>query len=662
MYITDVVPLTKIPQPLPQILSYFTSQKLEKGSLVLIPLQKKNTEAIVFSQKEAKDLKQEIKKADFAFRPILEVIEKDPLLDERQLNLAKWISDYYFASFGKVLKLFLTANKKSQSQLKKPIQSSTKSKLNKSIKPILYFSPPDFLPENEIKETFFEKKEILLLVPEKNKIDFFRKKIAKIQNQNNKNLQITIAARSGLFFPFQKLGLVIVSDVDNESYKEQREPRLFAPDVAQKLAEIWGAKLIFLSVLPGADYYFKAKTGKILWKKIENKKEIQKVEININSLKNSGDKNDSLTSLKDYNSLSAKRSYFLKNSNKSKNDQKNWSPFSPVVLKEIEKYLESKKKILLFINRKGTATNLLCQDCGWQKFCKNCGVPLTYHINHPPFTINHPMMVCHYCGFKNNVPEYCENCKSWRLTTLGIGAEEVEKEIKNKFPQAKIFRLDREISPKIKDQKKTLQEFFEKGDILVSTSLIFSYIFARYVDKSLRAEKELKFALTVFVSFGAQLSLPDFRFEEKLRRQIEKLCFLTSEKFLLQNRSKREILGKSLKEFYNKELEERKKYFYPPFSQLIKLTFKHKNLEITKKEAYVLKEKLEKQLNNFLTNNSQSTVRVLGPVPAFISKIKGRYRWNILIKIKRPETRIQNKLLQVVPPEWEVDIDPINFF
>ena len=99
MYITNVAPLTKIPRSFPQTLSYFTSQKLERGSLVLVPLQKKNIEAIVLSQKNVKDVKQEIKKADFKLKPILKIIEKQPVLDECQLQLAKWISNYYFASF-----------------------------------------------------------------------------------------------------------------------------------------------------------------------------------------------------------------------------------------------------------------------------------------------------------------------------------------------------------------------------------------------------------------------------------------------------------------------------------------------------------------------------------------------------------------------------------
>jgi len=508
-------------------LSYFTSQKLVKGSLVLVPLKKKDTKAIVFSQKEVKDLKQEIKKADFALKPILKVVEKSPLLNEQQLELSKWISDYYFASWGKTLKLFLAASKK---EFK--IQPITPNRISEPQPPIIYFSPPDFLPEKEIKKTLLEGKEILFLVPEKNQIDFWKKKLAKIYNQINENSQIKIAARSGLFLPFRRLGLVVVSDVDNESYKEQREPRFFAPDIAQKLTNMWGAKLIFLSVLPGVDYYFKAKTGNLLWEKIENKKEIQKIEIDMKLLEPTKNKDNSLAlPPKDYNL------YFQRGGGKAKINQKfkeEWSPFAPSVLKEIEKYLESKKKILLFINRKGTATGLLCQDCGWQKNCSNCGVPLTYHTQHSTLNTQHSTLMCHYCGSEIPVPEYCENCKSWRLTTLGVGAEKVEKEIKNKFPQAKIYRLDKEISPKAKDQKKILQDFFEKGDILVSTSLILSYIFTRYIDRTSKIEKKLNFDLTVFVSFGAQLSLPDFRFEEKLRRQIEKLCFLTNEKFLLR--------------------------------------------------------------------------------------------------------------------------------
>ena len=194
-------------------------------------------------------------------------------------------------------------------------------------------------------------------------------------------------------------------------------------------------------------------------------------------------------------------------------------------------------------------------------------------------------LICHYCGFESKVPEYCENCQSWRLTTLGVGVEKIEEEIKKNFPQANVFRLDRETATKTKDQKTILKNFFETGDILISTSLIFSYLF------------EGEFDLTVFVSFNSQLALPDFRFEEKLRRQIENLSFLTKEEFILQNYSlKKDVLSAFSEEFYKEALKKREEYFYPPFSKLIKLTFKDKNQKKAREEAYILKEKLIKQL------------------------------------------------------------------
>jgi primosomal protein N' (replication factor Y) len=254
------------------------------------------------------------------------------------------------------------------------------------------------------------------------------------------------------------------------------------------------------------------------------------------------------------------------------------------------------------------------------------------------------------------VPEYCENCKSWRLTTLGIGVEKIEEETKKNFPEAKIFKFDKETAPKAKEQKRILKEFFEKGDILISTSLIFSYLFTCLAEAS-GVAREGKFPLTIFVSFNSQLSLPNFRFEEKLRRQIENLSFLTEEKLLLQNSSRKEIFKKTWKEFYDESLKDRKEYLYPPFSQLIKLTFEHKDPNKAKKEAYTLKEKLVVSCKLPVVN-----CQVLGPAPAFISKIKGKYRWNILIKIKMQNAKCKMQLLSVVPPDWKIDINPIDFY
>lgn len=650
MFITNVAPLTRIPRSFPQTLSYFTSQKLERGSLVLVPLQKKNIEAVVLSQKNVKDVKQEIKKADFKLKPILKIIEKQPVLDECQLQLAKWISNYYFASFGKTLKLFLAANKKFQKSQNQQIKLRQKNKQQ----PILYFTSPDFLPKKEIEDAISQKKEVLFLVPERNKIEFWRKKIKRegVMSEN-----VKIAPRSGLFLRFFNLGLIVVSETNSEYYKEKREPRFFAPDVAKVLAKIWGTKLVFLSSFPSVENYFEAKEGRLIWKKIKNKKEIKKIEIN--PLTSSGDN----STRNDLTLLNARA-------------KKAWSPFAPETLNEIKEYLKQKKKILLFLNRKGAATTLLCQDCGWQKFCPHCGVPMTYHKqlltnNKQQITSDNQIskMICHYCGFESKVPEYCENCQSWRLTTLGVGVEKIEEEIKKNFPQANVFRLDRETATKTKDQKTILKNFFETGDILISTSLIFSYFF------------EGKFDLTVFVSFNSQLALPDFRFEEKLRRQIENLSFLTKEEFILQNYSlKKDVLSAFSEEFYKEALKKREEYFYPPFSKLIKLTFKDKNQKKAREEAYILKEKLIKQLTvyspkekllDFLDAKPQTITQVLGPVPAFIPKIRGKYRWNILIKIKKPGSNINEMnraesikkcLLQVVPADVETDIDPVHFF
>lgn len=588
MFLTKVAPLSKIPRPAPQFLTYFTSKKLKRGALVLAPLRKKKVKAIVFNQKKVIDLKLAIKETEYKIRPIIKVLEKEPIIKEAQVEIAKWIADYYWASFGKVLSLFVRSSKeKKEKSIKK--ENSFLEKL--------IIAPNNFFPKKEIENAILAKKEILFLVPEKEKEKYWKKEL-KIFNYEN----LIIGTRSKLFLPFSNLGLIVLTEEGNKNYKSPMEPRYHTKEVARKLAEIWKAKLIIVSSFPSIESYYTIKNKKTLEK---NTNKVQKEIIDMKKIKP-------------------------------------WQPISNKLLLAIKEKIKNNQKVLLFIHRTGSATTLLCQDCGWIKKCDNCDVPLTYHLEK-----DNIKLICHYCAKEYEVPRLCQNCKSWNLKTLGVGIQKIEKELKEIFGKDKIFRLDSKITKTKGEQEEIIKKFLTSdSSILLTTSLFLKFpIFE-------------KFSLVGVISLDSLLCQPDFKIEEEVARKINTLLSFAGEKFILQTFFPElkaiSWIKKDKEFFYKKTIEERKKFNYPPFSKIIKLSISDKKRERIIKEGFNLKEKIQLTAQKYKIKK----INILGPSPAFIEKIKGKYQWKIIIKLKDIDKNLKTILLANIPPKWVVDVDP----
>ncbi|MCZ2846096.1 MAG: primosomal protein N' [Candidatus Bathyarchaeota archaeon] len=594
MYIIEVVPIAKIPLPSSQVLTYFTSQRPSDGSLVLVPLKKKEVPAIVLSQKRADEAKMEIKKAKFKLRPVLKVIEEKPIIFNYQIEVAKWISRYYWASLGKTMSLFLPTpllkklvknniRKQTLFELKNPVKKTIRRPSSK-----LYIAPFGSLPDKEIKITLKQKKQVLFLIPEKSRNVFWTKKIKQTISQEGQNfynfcffstglpsnkylenfekikedkVKIVIGTRSALFAPFVNLGLIVLLEAANKNYKSEMEPRYNAKKVAEKLVSILGINLVFVSSLPLIEDYVRSR--KI--DRIEQK--VQKVEKKIIDMK-------SLQRISRANVL------------------EQWSPLSPFLLNEIKKYISLKKKIVLFINRKGEGLSVVCQDCGWIKKCRNCEVPL---ILRRGGNQKNPSMICCHCGFESLPPQQCEKCQSWRLITLGSGIEKVEGEIRKSLKGLKVLRLDSETAPKRSTQNKIIKNFLGgEESVLIATSLIFRY-FPTLLDK--------KMPLVGIISMDSLLSLPDFKNEEEGIKIVHNLLSLTSNKFIFQtfwpDSQVASFIRSGYNYFFKKVIDERKRLLYPPFSKIIKLTFSHRDIKKVQSKAYDLVERLKRQVTIF---------------------------------------------------------------
>ena len=413
------------------------------------------------------------------------------------------------------------------------------------------------------------------------------KRVAR--NDDNKGFSLIIGARSSLFLPFYDLGLVIVDEEHDSSYKQHDpSPRYHARDSGIIMASLWGAKTILGSATPSVESMFNANSGKYgyVWMG-ERYGKINLPEIIV------------------ANTREAYRKKLMV------------SHFSPQLLEVMDQALENGEQILLFRNRRGFSPYIECSECGWVPTCTQCAVNLTYHKQ-----INR--LVCHYCGSAYIIPKKCDNCGNMSMVMKGFGTEKLEEEIKIVFPGVRVARMDQDSTRNKKSVEKIISSF-EKGqtDILIGTQMI---------SKGLDFEN-----LTVvgILNADGMLNYPDFRAHERAfqmmaqvsgragrRQKHGRVIIQTSDP---DNRIIRQVLNNDFKGMFESQLEERKIFNYPPFSRMVKITLKHKDKSRLNEYSSLLGKELKETFGN----------RILGPEFPLISRIQLWYIKNIIIKIER---------------------------
>jgi primosomal protein N' (replication factor Y) len=628
MFLIEVIPLVKIPYPGSQTFQYFSSKELKKGSLVSIPIGKAKSQGVVSNCDNIIEKKLEIRKSNISLRSIKGAISSEAIVNNAQLDLAIFISEKYIESLGICIKSFLPPNILKRKKLPQDIFPKDISKKKYSGKPILIVKADrlnDYI--KNIKETIKQGKTVLFLSPEILKATIFLKDFKRIsdkiafyhselkdsqkliiwQDVCKNNLDIVIGTRSALSLPYSNLGLIIVDEEDNPGHKSwDQHPKFNAKIVAQELAKIHSAQIILGTNFLTTDSFYHV-------------------------------------SQKEYALIEEKKKNILKIEVVDMQNEKKWgnfSLFSEKLQKEIKKNLEEKKQILLFVNRKGLATSIICKDCGYVEKCPNCNTPMVYHKQK-----DSGILICHYCLTRKRPPVYCPACKSTRIRYAGIGIDKVFQETKNLLNysfsdnKTKIVQLDAGLIEK--QQKDIIDDFKKKKiGILITTQIIFKY-----------PGVKTNLCATVLPDF--LLNIPDFSANEKALRVFLNLGLL-SKKLMIQTYKSDLSIFKYLKNndlpgFIKEESEQREIFFYPPFSEIIKLTFSSTSLKLCIFRA----KELEKQLLKVFTPK-----QILGPSSAFISKIKGRYIWNIIIKSNPIEKEKIDRLKEIIPSSWEVEVDP----
>jgi len=399
---------------------------------------------------------------------------------------------------------------------------------------------------------------------------------------------VILGARSAVLLPFQKLGLVIVDEEHETSFKQQDpSPRYHARNAAIVLAMLSGAKTLLGSATPSMESYYNASTGKyglVELKTRYNNIQLPKIEV---------------IDIKDRQ----RRKVMT-------------GPFSIELLKAVRKALEDGKQVILFQNRRGFAPMIECKVCGWVPKCDNCDVSLTLHKN-----LN--QLTCHYCGFTYRIPTECPNCGSTELTSRGYGTEKIEDYIRELFPEARVARMDLDTTRTRNAYERLIDDFSSgRTNLLIGTQMI---------------SKGLDFdnvSVVGILNADNMLNYPDFRAYEHAFMMMSQVSGRAGRKgkqglVLLQTKSPElpiisQVVDNDFEGFYKNLLQERLMFHYPPFYRLIEVFLKHKKEDVVSSAGYELGNKLKSWFGD----------RVLGPDKPAIARVKMLFIRRIIIKLE----------------------------
>jgi primosomal protein N' (replication factor Y) (superfamily II helicase) len=615
-------------------LSYFTSSEVKIGSVVKVPLRKKTIPAIVVSIEDVADVKAEIKNASYETRKIEKIKSASLLLPEFMAAVAE--SALFFASTsGSVLhsvvpKIIIdevtkidieVKNLKSVRVHEKLVIQSDDEERYATYKSLIreefakgysvFFCLPtiqDIKKAHEKLSKGIEQYTFVLhsLLAQKEQIETWNKA------SNEEHPSLIISTGSFLGIPRNDIGTIIVDKENTRSYKNQSRPfidiRIFAENLAEKIK----AKIIF------GDLLLRTET---VWR--HNESEIFEVApLKFRSLTTA---TPQLINMREpvSNSITGKK----------EDKEPKFRLFSDELLDLIQKNQINDENLFIFVARRGLSPSTVCGDCGSLVKCNTCGAPTVLHkASHENF------FLCHRCGEHRSAMEKCNDCQSWRLSAFGIGIEAVEEELKERFPNIKIFKIDSDSASTQKKANDIMAKFYiSPGSILLGTEMALMYL------------KETV-ANTAVISIDSFFSIPDFRINEKVMNILLKIRACTTRSFLVQTRDiEQKILkyatGGNLAEFYRDEIKERELLSYPPFSIPIKIT-----LQGDKKTVLAGMEQLQKEMAPYEVDI----------FPAFIPITKGKFSMHALLKIKRKEWVNQDLLhkLNSLPPQYTINVDP----
>lgn len=622
-------------------LTYSSIQKLSIGTIVIVPLKNEDVLGFVFSTSE---------KPRFKIKQIIKSFD-DLTLTKNYLKLALWISEYYSASVGEVSRLMLPKSvenilvdlkkqeliKNTQPKLTKE-QSSAINKIKSAGTYLLHGRTGSGKTRVYLElslEALNKGYSSIILTPEisltsqlyksfrnvfKDNVILVHSKLSPKQRQDiwvkcikSTNPFIIIGPRSALFYPLKKIGLIVIDEAHETSYKSDQTPKYQALRVAAMLSKLNKSILLIGSATPSITDYFIAKERDIPILKMSSLA-----------------KNNSIFKTK-YEIVDLKdRSNFTKSRLISNN-----------LIDAMNEALNHNQQVLIYLNRRGTSRLILCDHCGWEALCPKCNLPMTYHQDKD-------ILICHSCGLiDKKVPKQCPVCKNVSIIFKTAGTKAIESEITKLFPTKKIGRFD---SDNIKSERvdQNLDDLLNGNiEIVIGTQLL-----AKGFDLP-------KLSVVGLIQADTSLYIPDYTSKERTFQLITQVLGRINRghqdsKAIIQtyNPSSKLIqsaLDQNYENFYQEELKERELYKFPPYYHLLKLSIKKKSPEASLKASLKIID---------LIRNSNLKLVIEGPAPCFHEKINGLFNWQIVLKAKDRNELL--KVLKLIPGTVQFDIDPSN--
>ena len=409
------------------------------------------------------------------------------------------------------------------------------------------------------------------------------------------NARIVIGARSAIFAPIKNLGLIIIDEEHDDSYKSETSPRYDAREIAEYLAKENDSTLILGSATPDLKTYYRALKNEIGLLELPSRaNDASLPEVKIVDLREE---------------LAAG----------------NRSMISNILKEKIEENIKNKKQTILFLNRRGFSTFVMCRDCGYVCKCKNCDITLTYHKNDNK-------LKCHYCGHEENIKTTCPECGSKNIRYFGTGTQKLEEEINKLFPNASTIRMDIDTVTKKNSHEDIINKFKNDNiDILIGTQMV------------VKGHHFENVTLVGIIAADLTLNIDDYRAEEKTFQTITQVAgragrgkdkgTVIIQTYNPEAYSIEIAKEQDYKKFYNMEVEIRKSLKYPPFCDIMLIQISGKNSLDVKRISNLFFNKIKNRIN-YQNENGREKVPIIcyKPVPSPLEKIKNKYRWRIIVK------------------------------
>ncbi len=626
MYIIKTLVLESIPDP---FLTYHSKEPLKRGNLISVPLKGRIVSAFVIESKPIREEKLFLKKAGYMPQAIKDVISESPVISPRQKLFFERISLRYNLPLSTVLKRALPTPAKTFLHFPHiTIPTSTFALKERKIS----FHEMRDDDSNFVRGLFQDKSFLsaqnLIIVPSEALLDHYayiyrdyeivvykktmsQKKLRELWIRILRGDPITvIGLPSAFYLPWNKVHSLVVFNASSDFYKSRVSPFIDSQQAVLEFSSIHTSDTTYCDITPKPEWAIK----------IQERDMVQPATV---------------PAIIHYEKRSRK--------------EKDVPAILPVLREALREKSKEVKKVIVFVNRRGYAPFILCGSCGVAYCCSRCSAGL---VRHEDGSSKARVLTCHRCGYvEKNPQDVCPECHGFFTTFYGAGTEKVEQELRTIFPEHGVFRFDSDSAKTLRQEEGVLKNFWDSPRaVLVTTELIFKHpLFP--VDVS------------VVLDIDRMYTIPDFNTEERVFRMLRTLGSY-SKNFYIQAQDKERSAFKLLNTplvFLEKEMKARERYEYPPYNQLTKITYAHKDKSILERVMLTQAKELRECIVRYA---KEGLFEVSEPFPAFVAKVNQRYISHILLRLKKlvrdstdEDIRIRNLILKHISRGWIIDID-----